>query len=50
MDVPDLFEARLDRYRSIKASTEKRRQQADSRRDARVAAKEAVIDLVSDQG
>jgi hypothetical protein len=39
----------LDRYRSVKASTEKRRQQADSRRDARVAAKEAVVDLVSDR-
>ena len=49
MDVPETFEARLDRYRSIRASTEKRRQQADSRRDARVAAKEAVVDLVSDR-
>jgi hypothetical protein len=26
MDVPDLLKARLDRYRSIKVSTEKRRQ------------------------
>ena len=49
MDLPDEFDARLERYRSIKASTEKRCQQADSRRDVRVAAKEAVVDLVSDR-
>ena len=47
MDVPEVFEARLNRYRSVKASTKKRRQQAVSRRDARVVAKEAVVDLVS---
>ena len=49
MDVSEVLEARLDRYRTTKASTEKRRIQADSRSDARAAAKEAVVDLVSDR-
>ena len=38
MDVPDLLKARLDRYRSIKASAEKRRQQTNRQRDACVFA------------
>ena len=42
------LEARLDRYREMMASTAKRRKQKDRRRDARVAAKEAVVNLFSD--
>jgi hypothetical protein len=48
LPVFDILEARLDRYRETMASTAKRRNQKDRRRKARVAAKEAVVDLVSD--
>ena len=48
LPVFDILEARLDRYRETMASTAKRRKQKDHRRKARVAAKEAVVDLVSD--
>ena len=48
MDVSEVLEARLDRYRATKASTEKRSMQGDSRRVRRASAKEAVVDLVSE--
>ena len=48
IDVSEVLEAHLDRYRATKASTEKQSIQGDSRRVRRAFAKEAVVDLVSD--
>ena len=47
--VPEVLEARLARYFATMKSTEIMREQRDSRREAHVAAKEAVVDLVTDR-
>ena len=46
--VPSLFEERLDRYLGTMTRSATRRKQKDRRREARAAAKGAVVDLVSD--
>ena len=46
--VPDVFVARSDRYLETVTSTATRRKQKDRRKEARAAAKEPVVDLVSE--
>ena len=46
--VPSVFDERLERYLATMTRSANRRKQKDRRRETRAAAKEAVVDLVSD--